>query len=102
VLSANANRRFPGVKVPVAAPSWSVVFERLASCCNVRPFANGKPDATGRSAAARRSTAAGNTPVAWPLVDVLDVVAALAGEACEDEPQPVSRTPIAASATTTN
>src|SRR5690348_3474685 len=96
VVRANAYRPVPGVKLPVAAPSWTLDFTSVASCWRLRPLAAGNCEAFGCRAAGSSSTAGGSTPVAW-LVDVLGVLEVVSGPVglddeplLLDEPQPAS------------
>src|SRR5436190_21918536 len=95
VFSANANRPTPGVKVPVAAPSWALERTVAASCWSVRPPAGGNCCGRGGAAGASSETAGGGPVVAGPVV-VVDVLVALSEADSEadplwlDEPQPAS------------
>src|SRR5947199_10720357 len=59
VVSANANRRVPGVNVPVAAPSCALPLAREASCLSVLAPAEGNCPRCGCSAAGSSETAGG-------------------------------------------
>jgi len=88
-LSANARRRCPGVKVPVAAPNIALERTRPPSCWSERPPAGGNCAACGCSAAGSSSTAGGK-PVAEDEV-VTDAAALELEEVLVDEaPQPAS------------
>src|SRR5450755_1583790 len=60
-VSPKANRRVPGVNVPVAAPSCALDFTSPPSCWSVRPCAEGNSASCGRSAAGSSATAGGST-----------------------------------------
>src|SRR5450755_4771280 len=60
-VSPKANRRVPGVNVPVAAPSCALDFTSPPSCSSVRPCAEGNSANCGRSAAGSSATAGGST-----------------------------------------
>src|ERR1039458_5469306 len=59
VVSPNASRRVPGVKVPVAAPSWALALASAPSCSSVLPWGGGNRVGSGVSAAASSSSAGG-------------------------------------------
>src|SRR5581483_613513 len=67
-FSPKATRCRPGVKVPVAAPSWALDLTSAASARSERPWVAGNCPVAGRSAAASSSTAGGGVAVV-ALVD---------------------------------
>src|SRR4051794_20353139 len=97
VFSANANRPVPGVKVPVAAPSWALARTVEASCWSVFPRAGGNWSVRGCSAAGSSEMAGGGPLVEAALVVGESVCVVEAVEAVElleldeeDDPQPAS------------
>src|ERR1700729_12057 len=71
LVRPKASRRVPGVKVPVAAPSWAVDLTSVASWRSVRPCADGNCPVEGCSAAGSSATAGGSA-----AVEAVDVVLA--------------------------
>jgi hypothetical protein len=71
---AKAKRLDPGVKVPVAAPSWAPCRTPEASCWSVLPAVAGNWLLRGRSAGPSSATAGGGADVVVALeVDVSEV-----------------------------
>jgi hypothetical protein len=84
----------PGVKVPVAAPSWTDARASWERRRRVRPRAAGKAWAAGRSAATSAGAGAG-APLALDVADVVEAAVVWdAGEVelGDDEPQAARRT----------
>ena len=77
VVRPKASRRVPGVKVPVAAPSWAVDLTVAASWRSVRPCAVGNWPVDGCSAAGSSATAAGRAAVDAVETDEVVVAAAV-------------------------
>src|SRR5476651_2747288 len=97
VFRANPSRRWPGVKVPVAAPNIAVDLTSAPSCVSERPLAAGNCEAFGCSAAASSSTAGGRA--AAEEVVVRGAVGFESDDVLveEEEPQPASAIAPAAS-----
>jgi len=62
-VAPHANRRMPGVNVPVAAPSWALPERVAASCWSVLPRVAGNCERFGFSAWGISSTAGGSAVV---------------------------------------
>src|SRR5690349_4057979 len=98
VVTPKATRWRPGIKVPVAAPSWALDLTSAASGRSERPCAGGNCPSLGCSAAGSSSTAGGRG--AALLVLEVDVGAALLAAAvdalgvelwlADEDPQPAS------------
>src|ERR1039458_2389571 len=98
VVSPNASRRVPGVKVPVAAPSCALDFASAASCLSVRPWAGGNCAAPGFSAAASSSSAGCAAAVDEVADAAVRVEVAELELELEEEPQPAAASAPAARA----
>ena len=106
-VSPNANRRVPGVKVPVAAPSCALDFTSAPSCWSVRPCVEGNSLTRGCSAAGSSATAGGRTGaevvvvvlacvVGLDALELADWLAALEVALVDEEPHAASTSAAAA------